>query len=298
MGKGGKRLGKLRLLQADLRHGGGQRRLVALDACQRRRDARRRLLRVLDGAEAGFCQIGVTLALLLRESLVGMVNQDRGLGGFGVRPLDADRRLLAGDHRMGGSDIGTGLVERHRVVAGVNAREHLARLYRLVVADEHLAQVARHLRRYRDGVGLDIGVVGRDIEAADQPVVPAEIGAASKDDETGTKEEEPPQAARLGSWRLCPGLVHPSPQTGMGLDNCRLEQGQRFSLRVAGPSIGGALSQGCLIAVHDISTCRLLQGWPCLKPAAFPLNRKQHPAIPELHCGSDGRTSRMGLSIG
>ena len=65
-------------------------------------------------------------------------------------------------------------------VAVVDPGQHLAGLDRLVVADQHLAQIAGDLRRDRRVVGLHIGVVGRDLEPADRPVVPAEIAGAGQ----------------------------------------------------------------------------------------------------------------------
>ena len=116
--------------------------------------------------------------------------------------LRVDRRLLAGDRRPRGRDVGVGLFERDLVVAVVDAGEDLAGLDRLVVAHQHRAQITRDLGSDRVVVGLNIGVVGRDLETSDRPIVPAVIGAERERREAGAAEEKPAQAAARRSRRV------------------------------------------------------------------------------------------------
>ena len=159
---------------------GGEVGGVARDRGLRAGDARLRLLGVLHAAIAGRGQIGVALVLLGGESRGGLIDLDGRLGGVDHRLLNVELGLLAGDRGAGGGDVGLGLVERDREVALVDPRQHLAGLDLLIVADQHLMQVARDLRRDGGVVGLHIGVVGRDQILADGPVVPAIPGRAGQ----------------------------------------------------------------------------------------------------------------------
>ena len=83
--------------------------------------ARRVLLRLLDGDRALAYQIGVTLFLLLREGEIGL-----RFGGLLFRLLDA--RLLRGDLRVDVDDVGFALIELRLEVAIVEADQHGAGL--------------------------------------------------------------------------------------------------------------------------------------------------------------------------
>ena len=72
-------------------------------------------------------------------AMVALRGVDRGL-------LGVERGLLVGDGGLGGLDIGLGLLERDLEIAVVDAGEDLAGLDRLVVADQHGGDIARHLR--------------------------------------------------------------------------------------------------------------------------------------------------------
>ena len=109
-----------------------------------------------------------------------LVDVDGRLGGVDHRLLNVELGLLAGDRGAGRGDVGLGLVERDREIALVDPRQHLAGLDALIVADQHLAEVARDLRRDRGVVGLHVGVIGRDQIPADRPVVPAVPGRAGQ----------------------------------------------------------------------------------------------------------------------
>ena len=169
---------------------------MALSRCDRGFRAgvpRLRGLRVLHAAIAGGGEIGVALVLLVGEGLGRGVDVDRRLGRFDHGLLNVELRLLAGDGRLRRGDVGLGLVERDLEVAVVDPRQHLAGLDALVVADQHLGQVARDLRRDGRVVGLHIGVVGRDEKAADGPVVPAIPGRARQHGDCRARHQEPPQ---------------------------------------------------------------------------------------------------------
>jgi hypothetical protein len=115
--------------------------------------------------------------------------------GFDDRLLRLDGGLLALDGRQRGQNIGFRLVQGDPVVAIVDPGQDLAGLHGLVVADENLAEVTRHLRGYGDAVGLDIGVVRRDVESADRPVVPSVVGSACECGEARADQEQPAEPA-------------------------------------------------------------------------------------------------------
>jgi len=77
-------------------------------------------------------------------------------------------------------DIGLGLVECDLEIAVVDAGQHLAGLHALVIADQHVDEITRDFRCNRRVVGLHIGVIGRDQEASDGPIVPAVPGGCGK----------------------------------------------------------------------------------------------------------------------
>ena len=176
---GGDGLRQLGLDQVDLLQRRDEIGLVALDRGFRAGVARLRGLRVLHAAIAGGGEIGVALVLLAGEGLGGGVDLDGRLRRFDHGLLNVELRLLAGDGRLCRGHVGLGLFERDHEVAVVDPRQHLAGLDVLVVADQHLGQVARDL--WRDGrvVSLYIGIVGGDEKAADGPVVPAIPGSAA-----------------------------------------------------------------------------------------------------------------------
>ena len=80
---------------------------------------------------------------------------------FDQRLLQRDLRVEVAHRGFGRRDIGLGLVERGPEIAVVDPRQQLSGLDLLVVADQHLGEIAGDLWRDDRGVGLDIGVVGR-----------------------------------------------------------------------------------------------------------------------------------------
>ncbi len=106
------------------------------------------------------------------------------------RLLHLELGALARDRGFGGGHVGLGLVERHLEIAIIDSCQHLAGLDALVVADQHVTQVAGDF--WRDGgvVGLHIGVVGRNQETADGPVIPAVPAGGSEDDGCSAREQD------------------------------------------------------------------------------------------------------------
>ncbi len=127
------------------------------------------------------CALHRAVARLHQVAVAGVVGGGEGqrrLGGGDLGLLLVDRRLLLGDlgievadSGVGALDVGTSLIERDQEVAIVDLCQHLARLHRLIVLDQDPGDVTGDLGRYGRVVGLDVGVVGRDLELADPPVV-------------------------------------------------------------------------------------------------------------------------------
>ncbi len=137
------------------------------------------LLGALHRAGAGLHQAVVAGLLLLRELQIGFGGGDIGRALLDDRLLQGDLCVEIADRGFSGGDVGLGLVERGAKIAIVDLRQQLAGRHRLVVAHQHLGDVAGDLRRDDRRVGFDIGVVGRFQIAADGEVVVAEIGGGS-----------------------------------------------------------------------------------------------------------------------
>ena len=103
--------------------------------------------------------------------------------------------MLACDRGFRRGDVGLGLVERDLEVAVVDPRQHLTGLDALVVADQHFVQIAGDLRCDGGVVGLYIGVIGRDQETADGPVVQAVPGCAGQHRDRGAGQQELAESA-------------------------------------------------------------------------------------------------------
>ena len=203
------RFRKLGLQHVDLPARCFQPGLIPLDRGARRGRAGRRGLGVLHAAVAGGGEGRVALVVLVGECGVGLIDPDRCAGGLDRGPLRLDRSLFGQDRRRGGGDVGLGLVEGDPEVAVVDLGQRLARLHRLVVADQNLGHVARDLGRDRRGVGLDIGVVGRHLEPADRPVLPAEIADGGESGRASGREQRPAQRGPRDQV-LCEGRRPPA----------------------------------------------------------------------------------------
>ena len=158
-----------------------------------------RLLRALRRAGAAVEQVLRTRGFLLREGEGGLGVHDVGARGLDLRLLLHDGGLVALElgHRL--VEIGLGFGDRDLVVGVVDGRDHVAGLDRLVVGDEHRRDEPRHLGGDGDLVGLQEGVVGRLLEAADRPPMPAVSAAGGKAGEHGAGQQE--LAPSLGGRR-------------------------------------------------------------------------------------------------
>ena len=135
---------------------------------------RLRLLRLLHAARASVCEVAVAPLVLRREA-----RRRLSRGKLRRRPLD--HRLLQlqlradiADLVLSARSVGNGLIQCGSQVAIVDLRQHLPGFDRLVVADQHLGNVAGNPRRDDHGIGLDIGIVRRHLKPADLPVLHAE----------------------------------------------------------------------------------------------------------------------------
>ena len=156
-----------------------------------------------------------------------------GEGGFGIHDVGArslDLRLLLHDgglvalelgHRL--VEIGLGFGDRDLVVGIVDGRDHVARLDRLVVGDEHRRDEPRHLGGDGHLVGLQEGVVGRLLEAADRPPVPAVMPPAVRATSTAP-------ASRSLPFRLAGGAEVVVAARGRALRRRCFADGQRNRL--------------------------------------------------------------------
>ena len=103
--------------------------------------------------------------------------------------------LLRGDLRLG-------LGERDAVVAVVDGDQRIAGLDVLVLDHSDRGDIAGDLRRHERHVGLHIGVVGRDHEAAVGPVLVAVPAAAGEQAERHDRQHEGARRALLLGRRL------------------------------------------------------------------------------------------------
>ncbi len=136
------------------------------------------LLRALNGAGAGLHQAVVAGLLLLGELQIGFGGGNVGGLLFDDRLLQGDLRIEVADRGLGRIDVGMGGIERRPEVAVVDPGQNLPGFHRLVVADQHLRDVAGDLWRDDRGVGLDVGVVGRFQVAAGGEIAVAKVGGS------------------------------------------------------------------------------------------------------------------------
>ncbi len=153
------------------------------------------------------------VGLVGKQLRLRLVN--RGLPGLDLFVEASERGLLGRDLALGGA-------QRQRIVAIVDAGDDIAGLHRLVGGDLDAGDVAADLGGEDRGVRADIGVIGRDLEAADLPPVQPVIAA------TGERGDE----QRTEHQRLARALLR---RSGDGRFRCRrsrrlgfrlLEQGQ------------------------------------------------------------------------
>ena len=146
--------------------------------------------------------MGVTLVILFGEGLVRLIDAERRPCSLDDGLLRLEGGLLVRHGGLGCRHIGLGLVERNLIIAVVDPREDLAGLHGLVVAHENSRDISRHLWGDRGAVGLDVGIVRRNLEAAHGPVVPAEMGGSRERDKAGPCQKQLAQPALFRSL-LC-----------------------------------------------------------------------------------------------
>ncbi len=176
----------------DLALRGHQARLGVLQLRVAGAERRIGLLRALDRAGARLHEVVVAGALFLREFQIGVGSRDVGGALLDDRLLQLELGIEVANRGFGRGDIGAGLAERRLEVAVVDLRQHLAGLDLLVVADQHLGDVARDLRRDDGGIGLHIGVIGRFQVAAGRQVIVAKVAGDS--DAEGQRQRRGPPA--------------------------------------------------------------------------------------------------------
>ena len=100
------------------------------------------LLGALDGARAGLHQAVVADLFFLRELQIGFGSSDVGRALLDDRLLQSNLRFEIAHCGFRCDDIGMRLIERRLEIAIVDPGQQLAGLDRLVVADQHLRDVA------------------------------------------------------------------------------------------------------------------------------------------------------------
>ena len=130
---------------------------------------------------------------------MALIHRDGGARLRDHRLLLIEARLDVVDIGLGGGDIGFRLLDRDRVVAVVDPGERLARLDRLIVGHQDVAQIAGDLRRDDGGVGLHVGVVGRLLKPPGGPVVPAEVARRRDRQRRGASQQQRLPADATGS---------------------------------------------------------------------------------------------------
>jgi hypothetical protein len=145
-----------------------------------------RLLGALHSAVAGLHEVLIADVFLSGEC-------QRCLGGGDIGLLLIDDRILqhnlgveVANRGFGGRDIGLRLIEGGSEIPIVDAGEELSCLDRLVVLDEHVGDVPRHLRSDRCVVGFDVGVIGRFEKPADRPIL---VAVSCRDGDAGEQRQ-------------------------------------------------------------------------------------------------------------
>ena len=167
------RLGDLRLENANLPLGGGDNRDVVLQRGVFFANVGLRLLGPLHGAPTVLGQLGVALEILLRKDERRLIRRDLMAALLDHELLLIDLLAERVDGRLRRGDIGASLIERGLVITRINAREHFARLHRLIVVDRRFGEIARHLGADQNRMRLNVSIIGRDQKPARPPVVVA-----------------------------------------------------------------------------------------------------------------------------
>ena len=152
-----------------------QTRLAVLELGDFFAQSRVGLLGALDGARAGLHQAVVADLFFLRELQIGFGSSDVGRALLDDRLLQSNLRFEIAHCGFRCGDIGMRLIERRLEIAIVDPGQQLAGLDRLVVADQHLRDVAGDFWRDDRGVGLHIGIIGRFQIPAGSEIVVAKV---------------------------------------------------------------------------------------------------------------------------
>lgn len=71
--------------------------------------------------------------------------------------------------RLRETELRVGLIELRLIIARIDPDEQIAFVHEAVVVDVHRHDIARYLRRDRDGIAVGVGVVGADLIARQEP---------------------------------------------------------------------------------------------------------------------------------
>ena len=95
------------------------------------------------------------------------------------------------DRRFLGRDLLARRIDRQPIIAVVDGGDHVAGMDVGVVGDRNAGEIAGHLGGERRVVGLHIGVVGRDHEAADRQIIIAEPASDRRPHDDGATKAMP-----------------------------------------------------------------------------------------------------------
>ena len=150
------------------------------------------------------------------------------LGLLGRAFLRRDLAADAVDGGLLGRDLAARGIDRDAIVAVVDPEDHVAGAHHGVVAGKDRRDVAGHPRAERGVVGAHIGVVGRDVEAADQNVVHAVAGGGERE-QRDRRPSEPVCACPISARRLAATAGAPAGLSVAGQPALRRSGAQRLS---------------------------------------------------------------------
>ncbi len=140
-------------------------------------------LQALPTGEIGGRQLCIALQIALRARQVGLRRDNLRLRLLDHRALQVHAAVIGQNRGLFGCHRRLGLRHPGRKVAVVDHEQHLPGGNPLVVGDPGFLDVALDHRADHRDVALDVGVVGRLLEAPDVPPIPADRGAEDDDEE-------------------------------------------------------------------------------------------------------------------
>ncbi len=143
------------------------------------------------GAGAGARQPGVATVILGGECGFRLIAGDGGLRRCDFGLLQEELSLVAGDRGAVRGGIGPGTFEGHQIVARIDHGENVALVDQLIFLDRHGGHVAVDLRGHHRGVGVDIGVIGRDEVLTDQKIFDQPDQQGNHDSAAGGQQQQP-----------------------------------------------------------------------------------------------------------